>query len=214
MLQDRYENALSTTSTAARDHYVIGLDRILGAEPDIVAAFEAAVKADPGFALAHVGLARARQMAADVPGARKSVALARSLTGGISQREASHINVMGLLTGGRSGARIRVRFSCDSRTKLGASHRDPVRFNGGSRPHQRQPGTARFIGSLLAGYAAETRARYRSPPPAGYSAPRSGGNAAGGRALIRKRLTRCNRQPIDDSGERVRVFQFCAGEYA
>ncbi|PHQ96278.1 MAG: tetratricopeptide repeat protein 38 family protein [Marinosulfonomonas sp.] len=101
MLRERYGNDLSTESTTARDHYITGVDRILGAEPDIVAAFEAAVAADPGFALGHVGLARARQMAADVPGARKDIAQARSLTGGISRQEASHIDAMGLLIDGK-----------------------------------------------------------------------------------------------------------------
>ena len=42
MLQDRYGNALATASTAARDHYVDGVDRFLAALPGVEEAFEAA----------------------------------------------------------------------------------------------------------------------------------------------------------------------------
>jgi hypothetical protein len=59
MLEDRYGNALSTALPAARDAYVDGVDRFLSAAPGAVDASEAAVAADPAFALAHVGLARA-----------------------------------------------------------------------------------------------------------------------------------------------------------
>ena len=62
MLRDRYDNVLSTQSQAARDHYVDGLDRFLVARAGVEAAFEAAIDADDGFALAHLVLARVRKL--------------------------------------------------------------------------------------------------------------------------------------------------------
>ena len=58
MLQDRYGQSLSTTSTAARDAYIDGCDRLLSADAGTEAAFRAAIAADPDFAMAHVALAR------------------------------------------------------------------------------------------------------------------------------------------------------------
>ena len=50
MLQDRYGNDLSTASASARDAYVEGMDRFLAAAPDVEAAFQQALAADPDFA--------------------------------------------------------------------------------------------------------------------------------------------------------------------
>lgn len=58
MLQDRYGNDLTTDSADARDAYVEGMDRFLAAAPDVEAAFQQALAADPDFALAHVAVAR------------------------------------------------------------------------------------------------------------------------------------------------------------
>ncbi len=62
MLTDRYDNSISTEAAAARDAYIDGVDRFLGANAGADGAFEAAIAADPGFALAHMGLARTRQV--------------------------------------------------------------------------------------------------------------------------------------------------------
>ena len=58
MLADPYELPLSTASIAARDAHALGLDRLLTQYPGIVEAFDAAIAADPGFALAHIGRPR------------------------------------------------------------------------------------------------------------------------------------------------------------
>jgi len=79
-----------TASALARDHYVTGVDRILGAGPDMVGAFHAALAADPGFALAHVGLARA------------AIADARALSDGLPPKQAAHINAVGLMIEGKT----------------------------------------------------------------------------------------------------------------
>ena len=53
MLTDRYDLPVSTSSVAARDAYVRGLDRLLMLHDGVLAAFDDAIAADPGFALAH-----------------------------------------------------------------------------------------------------------------------------------------------------------------
>jgi hypothetical protein len=70
MLRDRYDNDLSTTSDAVRDHYIVGVDRVLSGAADMAAPFEAAVAEDEGFALGFVGLARALVLSGDMAAAK------------------------------------------------------------------------------------------------------------------------------------------------
>ena len=58
MLTDRYDLPLSTQSAAARDAYAQGFDLALTLYPGAVAAFDRALDADPGFAMAHAGKAQ------------------------------------------------------------------------------------------------------------------------------------------------------------
>ena len=62
MVKDRYGNILSTPSQSACDAYITAVDRYLGAQSGVAEAFEAAIHADEGFALAYVGLAREYQI--------------------------------------------------------------------------------------------------------------------------------------------------------
>ena len=101
MLNDRFENEVSTSSVLARDFYVTAVDKLLGAAPDMVEAFESCVDADPGFALGHSGLARARMTMGNLPAARATMAEAQALSGGLPGREASHLQAMGLFVGGK-----------------------------------------------------------------------------------------------------------------
>jgi Tfp pilus assembly protein PilF len=108
VLQDRYDNALSTGSAAARDAYVEGVDRFLAAGHGAEGAFGRAVEADPGFALAHVGLARVRQVQGRGADAAAAMAEARRVAAGpavdgagLSAREAAHLAAFDLLIGGR-----------------------------------------------------------------------------------------------------------------
>ncbi len=100
MLRDRYDNSISTSSTKARDLYIEAVDRLLAGAPGIVEGFVAIVEADPGFALAHCELARARHIMGDAIGARAALADANRLTDDLSQREASHLHVIELLIAG------------------------------------------------------------------------------------------------------------------
>jgi tetratricopeptide (TPR) repeat protein len=101
MLADQYDLPLSTASHAARDAYVRGLDRLLTQYDGIGAAFDAAIAADPGFALAHAGRAQALMLLGEMAGAREAIASAEALAGGVTAREASQIAFYRTLLGGR-----------------------------------------------------------------------------------------------------------------
>jgi len=106
MLTDRHGLPLSTTDTAARDAYVDGVTLLLTVYPGAAAAFDRAIAADPGFALAHIGKARALQLAVDLAGMRESLATALSLAERCSARELGHIEVFRLLFAGQAVAAL------------------------------------------------------------------------------------------------------------
>src|ERR1700678_2906572 len=91
MLTDRYDLPLSTTSSAARDAYVEGCGLLLTLYPGAVEAFDRAIAADPGFALAHAGKAQVLMREGKVAAAREALTEATSLAGGVPEREASHV---------------------------------------------------------------------------------------------------------------------------
>lgn len=98
---DRYGNALGTTSRVAATAYDRGVDHVLAATEGAPAAFAEAIAADEGFALAHVGAARAAMYAGDMAAVKVSIARAMDLSAGVSEREASHIAMFGLLFSGK-----------------------------------------------------------------------------------------------------------------
>jgi len=106
MLTDRYGLALATSSPAARDAYIEGCDLVLTLYPGAIAAFDRAIVADPAFALAHAGRARALQIGSDVTGAQGAIATAQGLANGLPERDASHIDVFRLLVGGKADAAL------------------------------------------------------------------------------------------------------------
>lgn len=101
MLLDRYGLSLSTSSSAARDAYVAGVDCVLSAAHGDQAHLGRAVEVDPDFALAHAALARARFLMADVAGARQSAARARALAAKTTPREQGHIDALCLAIEGK-----------------------------------------------------------------------------------------------------------------
>jgi tetratricopeptide (TPR) repeat protein len=100
MLTDRYELPLSTASAAARDAYAAGCEAKLTMYPGAIEAFDRAIAADPGFALAHAAKAHALLERGDAAAAREAMAVARSRAADVSAREASHIVFFGLLVAG------------------------------------------------------------------------------------------------------------------
>jgi hypothetical protein len=101
MLTDRFGQPLSTSSNAARDDYVAGVDCVLSAAHGDQMHLGRAVEADPDFALAHAALARARFLMADVPGARQAAARARGLAAATTQREQGHVDALCLAIEGK-----------------------------------------------------------------------------------------------------------------
>jgi hypothetical protein len=90
--------------------YRRGVDCVLLAVPGAERAFQAALDADPGFALAAIGLARTRQIFGRLDEARAAGAAARRLAGGVSRRERQHVEAIGtLVDGNASGALAAVR---------------------------------------------------------------------------------------------------------
>jgi tetratricopeptide (TPR) repeat protein len=106
MLTDRYELSLSTASSAGRDAYVEGCEAKLTMYPGAIEAFDRAIAADPGFALAHAARAHALLERGDAAAARASMTAANSLTAGLSTREVSHVAFFGLLAAGDSEAAL------------------------------------------------------------------------------------------------------------
>src|SRR6266404_6511750 len=105
MLTDGYGLPLSTTSSAARDAYVEGCEAKLTMYPGAIEAFDRAIEADPGFALAHAAKAHAVLERGDAA-ARASMAAANSLADGLPAREASHIALLDLLVAGDAEAAL------------------------------------------------------------------------------------------------------------
>jgi Flp pilus assembly protein TadD len=106
MLTDRNDLPLSTASEAARDAYVAGMDIKLSMYPNAIAEFDRAIEADPGFALAHVARAHTLLERGDAAAARRSMASATALAGGLPPREASHIAYFEHLVAGDSEAAL------------------------------------------------------------------------------------------------------------
>src|SRR5437764_14932494 len=100
MLTDRYDLALSTASSAARDAYVQGCAAKLTMHPGAIEAFDRAIAADPDFALAHAARAHALLERGDAAAARASMAAANSFIAGLSARERSHVAFFDLLSAG------------------------------------------------------------------------------------------------------------------
>jgi tetratricopeptide (TPR) repeat protein len=102
MPTDRYGLTLSTASTAAQDAYVEGCDLALRLYPGADAAFDRAIAADPGFALAHAGKAQVLMRRGDIAAARTALAAAKDAAAGLSEREAGHIAFFDLVFAGRT----------------------------------------------------------------------------------------------------------------
>jgi tetratricopeptide (TPR) repeat protein len=106
MLTDRYELPLSTVSSAARDAYVQACEAKLTMYPGAIEAFDRAIAADPGFALAYAARAHVLMERGDAAAARVSMAAANSCATGLSQRESSHIAFFDLLSAGNAEAAL------------------------------------------------------------------------------------------------------------
>src|SRR4051812_29667987 len=105
-MKDRYGNELGTQSAAARDAYVRGVDSLMAATAGTDTAFAEAVAADEGFALAHISLARAKQLLGRGHEAKAPRARALELAAGTSPREQSHIAIFDKILTGQGEAAL------------------------------------------------------------------------------------------------------------
>ena len=100
-IRDRYGLALTTTSPAAAEHYVEGVDLLLeqcyGPEQE----FQQAIEADEGFALAHAALGMMQMFRGAAADAKTSVARAQQLVRGASRRERQHVEGIDLFINGQ-----------------------------------------------------------------------------------------------------------------
>jgi tetratricopeptide (TPR) repeat protein len=101
---DRYGLPLSTASAVAAERYQDGMDRLLSYGVGADQAFDAAVEADPGFALAHAGRALFALFQGDGATAKAAVEQARKLASRATRRERQHVEALATITGGE-GAR-------------------------------------------------------------------------------------------------------------
>src|SRR3954466_13236078 len=106
MLTDRYGLAVSTNSPAARDAYDEGVAAKLTMYPGAIAAFDHAIGADPGFALAHAAKAHLLLERGEAAAARESIATARSLVAGATEREVGHVAFFDRLVSGDGEAAL------------------------------------------------------------------------------------------------------------
>jgi tetratricopeptide (TPR) repeat protein len=108
VLRDAYGLTVSTDSRAAVDGYDRGVRALLGFGADTVAAFEAAVSADPEFALARAGLAVSRYLNEEMAEGRAEMdrAVAAAQAPGLSARERRHVDALALWVGGRGNDAI------------------------------------------------------------------------------------------------------------
>lgn len=100
MLTDRYGLELTTSSVEARDAYVTGIDRMLAADGHVEEVLDAAIAADPGFALAHAAQARQHQLLMRGKAGRESAETAVELVAGATAREQQHVEIIANLVSG------------------------------------------------------------------------------------------------------------------
>jgi tetratricopeptide (TPR) repeat protein len=111
--EDRYGLPLTTHSGRAVDAYVEGVDRLLAAQPGAEGSFALAIEADGEFALAHIALARVRQLRMQGVEARTSAARARDLLRGVTARERGHVRTIArAIDGDAAGALAAVVEHC------------------------------------------------------------------------------------------------------
>src|SRR4030088_3069389 len=99
-LTDRLGLPLTTQSPQAAESYTRAVDLLLSANAGAEALLDAALAADPEFALAHIARARLCQVQARMPDAKAAAAKARGLRDRVSPREQGTIEAIALTVDG------------------------------------------------------------------------------------------------------------------
>src|SRR5712675_2082542 len=103
-LADRVGLPLTTQSPQAAESYNRAVDLMLSANIGGEALLDAALAADPEFALAHIARARLLQVQARVADAKEAAAAARRPSRRVTAREARHVETVALLSDGNGKA--------------------------------------------------------------------------------------------------------------
>ena len=101
-LTDRYGLTVTTASPAALEHFQEGMDRLLAYGPGAEERFAAALEADSGLAVAHVGRALLAAVQGDAAAARVAAGHARETVGGATWRERQHVEAVSALVAGET----------------------------------------------------------------------------------------------------------------
>jgi hypothetical protein len=108
---DRYGLPLSTSSETAAASYREGVDLMFSAWPGAAEALDAAIAADPDFALAHIARARHHFIYAEAKAAQEKAAKARELVArNGTAREKSHVEILALGMEGQSARSLSLVF--------------------------------------------------------------------------------------------------------
>lgn len=120
MPKDLYGLEVSTASAVARDSYVEGCQEALTFYPGAIQAYEQAIAADPGFAMAYAGKAQILLRQGEPAAAREALAEAKALASTVTEREASHIALFDCVFSGQTEAALAAVFDHLSRWPLDA----------------------------------------------------------------------------------------------
>ncbi len=101
-LTDRYGLTVTTESPAALAQFQDGMDRLLAYGPGAEESFAAALAADDGLAVAHVGRALLAAVQGDAASARAAAARARETVAGATRRERQHAEAVSALVAGET----------------------------------------------------------------------------------------------------------------
>ncbi len=101
-LTDRYGLTVTTESPAALAQFQEGMDRLLAYGPGAEESFAAALAADDGLAVAHVGRALLAAVQGDAASARAAAARARETVAGATRRERQHAEAVSALVAGET----------------------------------------------------------------------------------------------------------------
>ena len=100
MITDRFDQPLTVASEAAAEAYVQALDLSFASEPGAAERIDAALAADPDFALAYCVQSRTLLLEGRTAEARAAVERARSLAGATTPREQAHVEIVARATEG------------------------------------------------------------------------------------------------------------------
>ena len=99
-LTDRFGLALTTDSPHAVESYIRAVDLMLSANAGAETLLDAALDADPDFALAHIARGRLCHVQARIPEGKEAATRARDLAERVTPRERGHIETIALVIDG------------------------------------------------------------------------------------------------------------------